>query len=66
MNIGQLKQLLATSELPDSAEILIAGRHSFHVCRAEELGISDINQYGQAQADYDGELALVFQDRSTG
>jgi len=67
MTVGELKLFLANSELPDSAEVVIPGRHSLHVCQAAETTIGDINHYGQTSwKPNGGDPALILQDCSTG
>ncbi len=66
MTVGELRALLSASSLPYSAEVFVPGRHSLHVCRAEAMTVSLINQYGQAHHEVDGDPALVFTDCSDG
>jgi len=77
MNVGELRELmlqLDSTDIPDSAPVMITGRHSLHTCRAEVQPIHEVNRYGQAQYDgkdrgedpRTGPLALVFLDTSTG
>lgn len=65
MTVGELRAFLAQSTLPDDAEVLITGKHCFRTARAEEATVSEVNPYGQAQSQPDGDSALLFIDTSS-